>query len=261
MLLSAELDDALCRAEIAGARTAADAANRFDSRVGATSIEVAAGLVLFTGVGSPLSQAWGVGRQVAVSAGDVDAITDFYESRSAIARVFVTPTCHPSLQRKLARAGYVPTESENVLVSRDLAGAETDDRISVASDVGAWARASARGFLERERLEPGEDVTGLVLGTSEGSIPLQIRENGAIVATAAMDVRGECAGLFAGSTLPDFRRRGLHLALIRDRIARARRAGASLLRATAKPESASERNFRRCGFTKVYTRVLWERPR
>jgi GNAT superfamily N-acetyltransferase len=65
------------------------------------------------------------------------------------------------------------------------------------------------------------------------------------------------ATLFAGSTHPAFRRQGWHTELIRDRVARARDAGARLVHAPAGPGSASERNFLRCGFIRLYTRVLW----
>ncbi len=74
-----------------------------------------------------------------------------------------------------------------------------------------------------------------------------------------MDVRGDCATLFGGSTLTSFRKHGLHGALIRERIAQARDAGARFMRAGATPGSTSERNFQRCGFVTLYTRTLWER--
>jgi hypothetical protein len=175
--------------------------------------------------------------------------------------VFVAPAADPSLQRELTTAGYVAGEREqSLLASDDVIGhAERDDRIGVAQDLDAWARASAAGFLERERLEPGEDVIALILATTQGTIALEARDGGRIIATAAMSVTRDNAALFAGSTLTAFRRRGWHAALIRDRVARAREAGARLVRATAGPGSASEKNFVRCGFVRLYTRVLWER--
>jgi hypothetical protein len=160
----------------------------------------------------------------------------------------------------LAEAGYTPSEYDNVLVSDDLAAhALRDERVCVARDLRDWAEASARGFTDREELLPGDADIALLIASSEGVCALEARENRAIVATAGMDIRGEWSGLFAASTLPAFRRRGWHLAMIRDRIARAREAGARFLRANARPGSTSECNFRRCGFTALYTRALWER--
>ncbi len=260
MLFTKELYEAIGRAEIAGIRCAIETTRRLDPSVGAEGMEIGGGLLAFTGVDSPLSQAIGVGTSRPITEDDVDLITSFYESRGTTPRVYVTPLADPTLARTLVATGYAPTEYENVLAAGDLeAHAQRDDRIVVASDLQTWARASAQAFTDREQLEPGEDFTALVIASSKGVTPLEVREENAVVATAAMDVCGECAGLFTGSTMPAFRNRGWQLAMIRDRIARARDAGVRLLRAAAKPASVSERNFRRCGFTTLYTRVLWER--
>ena len=223
---------------------------------------MAGGLVAFTGVESPFSQAIGIGAFAPVTNNEIGQITAFYESRGSTPRVLVTPLSHPSLGRALAAADYAPSEYVNVLASDKLdAFALRDDRIAAAKDLDAWARASAQAFKDREKLVAGDEFVALVIASSEGVCPLEAREGGAIVATAAMDRRAASAGLFGGATLFDFRRRGWHVRLIRDRIARARDAGARFARASARPASESERNFHRCGFETLYTRVLWERSR
>ncbi len=241
-------------------RSAIDATQRVRPEVRSESIEVAGGLVAFTGVESPLSQAIGIAAFAPVTDGEIAQITAFYESRGSTPRVFVTPLSHPSLGRALAAAGYAPSEYVNILASDKLdAYASRDDRIDIARDLEAWARASAQGFHDRKPLAPGDETIALILASSDGVWPLEAREGGAIVATAAMDIRAASSGLFGGATLFDFRRRGWHVRLIRDRIARARDAGARFARASARPASESERNFHRCGFETLYTRVLWER--
>jgi hypothetical protein len=262
VLLTRELEETIRQCEIAGIRGGVETARRLAPEVGAESIEVAGGLVAFTGIDSPLSQAVGVGSLGPVTRDEIAEIADFYQSRGATPRIFVTPLGDPSLAPALAAAGYVPCEYQNVLVSDAFdAFASYDDRIAVAADLEAWARASAQGFTGRAVLEPGDDAIAKIIAFSEGVCPLEARDDGAIVATAAMDVRRECAGLFAGSTMPGFRARGWHVLMIRDRVARARAAGARFMRATASPASASERNFQRCGFVALYTRALWERKR
>jgi len=256
-----EVDEQIVQCDIAGLRSAIDAARRLQPELGADGIEVAGGFAAFTGVGSPLSEAIGVGSQGPVDAAEIAEITAFYQSHGTRPRVFVTPLADPSLARVLAQAGYVPIEYSNVLASDRLDSfARRDERIAVTSDVEAWSHASARAFTGREILEPGDETIATVIASCEGVIALEACENGAIVATAAMDVRLGCAGLFAGSTMGEFRNRGWQIALICDRIARAREAGANLLRAGAAPGSTSERNFQRCGFVTLYTRVLWELP-
>jgi hypothetical protein len=260
VLLTRELDKSIRRAEIGGIRCAIETARRLWPSVGAQGIEVAGGLAAFTGVESPLSQAYGVGTLGPVSREDVERITEFFQSHNTTPRVFVSPLADATLGQALAAAGYAPSEYENVLVSDDLdTHARRDERVGVARDIHDWAKASARGFTDREKLLPGDADVALLIVSSEGVCALEARERGAIVSTAAMDLRGECSALFAASTLPTFRRSGWHTAMICDRIARARESGARFLRATARPGSTSESNFRRCGFATLYTRTLWER--
>lgn len=260
MLLTRELDERIRQGEIAGIRCGVATVQRLYPDASAESIEVAGGLVAFTGVKSPLSQAVGIGTFAPVTEAEIAQITDFYESRAATPRVFVTPFADVSLGRGLANAGYAPAEYENVLASDSFdVHAMPDDRIGIAPDVTAWARASAQAFTDREDLAPGDEIIALIIASSKGVCPLEAHDGGAIVATAAMDVRDECAALLAGSTMPAFRGRGWHIAMIRDRIARARDAGVRIMRATARPLSVSERNFHRCGFITLYTRSLWER--
>lgn len=260
MILTRELDETIRRSEIGGIRCGIATAHRLYPESGATSIELAGGLVAFAGVESPLSQAYGLGTLAPVTEQEIAAITDFYESRAATPKVFVTPMTDPSLGRTLAAGGYAPSEYENVLASDTFNGfALYDERIARTADIGAWVRASTQAFMETQTLKPGDDHIAMLLASSEGVVTLEGHEDDAIVATAAMDRRGECSALFAGSTLPGYRGRGWHIAMIRDRMARARDAGARFMRATARPSSSSERNFHRCGFETLYTRVLWER--
>ena len=258
MILTKALDEALQHYEIAGIRSAVATVARLYSEVQASSIELRGGFVAFTGVDSPFSYAVGVGALAPVNDTDIRTITQFYESRGAAAQVLVTPLSDPSLARGLAAAGYAPHEYQNVLLCDQLAGSSLDDRIAIAADLKQWACASAQAFLDVAALNPGDERVAIVLASSQGVRALEAREDGAIVATGAMDVRGDCSALFAGSTKPEFRNRGWHTALIRDRMARARAAGARFIRASTQPGSASERNFLRCGFAVLYTRTMWQ---
>ena len=262
VLLTPELADTIRREEIAGIRCGLETARRLRPDAGIESVEVAGGLAAFMGRESPLSEAFGIGTFAPVAAGDVAEITEFYESRASTPRVFVSPLADRTLGIELAAAGYAPVEYENVLASNAFEPhALRDQRIRAAPNMQAWARASAGGFLDGGTVTADDEFLALTIAGSEGVVAVEAVDGGAIVATGAMDVRGECSALFAASTLPGFRGAGWHLALIRDRIARARDAGARFMRATARPGSTSERNFHRCGFTTLYTRALWERKR
>lgn len=260
MLLTRELDETIRQCEIAGLRSGIEATRRLQPDVRAESLEVAGGLAAFTGIESPFSQAIGLGAHAPVTDRQIAELTAFFESHGTTPRVLVTPLAHSTLGRCLTSASYEPSEYVNILASDKLdTFALRDDRIEPAKDLNSWALASAQAFKDREELAPGDELVALVIGSSEGVCPLEACVGGAIVATAALDIRNASAVLFGGSTLYDFRQRGWHVRMIRDRIARARDAGVRFARASARPASASERNFHRCGFATLYTQTLWER--
>lgn len=260
ILQTRELEAAILESERAGILIGVATVQRLFPETGAGYLEIAGGLVAFTGPESPLSEAYGVGATERVSDDDVARITEFYQSRNAKPRVYVTPLSHPSLAAALATAGYVPAEYVNVLVSDDFRShAGHDERVLPPTDLTDWGIASTQAFADGTAERSADERIATILVQSEGVIPLEIRIDGTIAATAAMDLRNGCATLFAGSTLPKFRGRGLHTALIRERIARAGAGGARFMRAGATAGSVSERNFQRCGFVTLYTRTLWER--
>lgn len=260
MLLTRELDEKIRRCEIAGVRSGIVAAQRLRPHADVACIDVAGGVARFIGFCPSLSQAFGVGTLAPVSVADVARITEFYGQRDTAAGVYVSPMADPSLGCALAAAGYVPTEHENVLVSDDFRPhALRDERIDIARDVEDWARASAQGFNGAEPIEAADEQMAMVFASAEGVTALEGRYDDTIAATSVIAFRDGCAMFFAGSTLPGFRERGWHLAMVRDRISRAHTAGSCLMRAVARPSSSSERNFHRCGFTTLYTRTLWLR--
>jgi hypothetical protein len=255
-----ELDRLFREAEMLGIRTAIEAAGRLRPHLGAEGVPAAGGLAAFTGSDSPLSQVYGAGMAGPVAREEIARIDAFYEARGATPKIFVTPLCDPSLATHLAAFGFAPREYVNLFACElDGTGGARDPRIRESGDPDAWGAASARGFLGVETPDDGDAHVGVVIARSEGVTALEAREGDAAVATAAMDVRGRVSSLFAASTLPAFRGRGWHAAMIRDRLARAKEAGARFARGSAHPGSASERNFLRCGFRVLYTTAVWER--
>ncbi|HEX4014975.1 MAG TPA: hypothetical protein VHX17_13950 [Candidatus Cybelea sp.] len=243
--------------EVDGMRKSIEAAQRLFPELGATGLEIAGGIARYNGF-EALSQAFGLGADAPVRPEEIARLIEFYRSRNSTPRVFVTPLTHPSLVRSLMLAGFEPARYENVLASDDFeTHARHDDRVTVATDVDAWALASMKGFMGDEPIATADPRVGVILASSEGSIALAGREGDEIVATAVLSLRGGCASFFAGATVSKLRRRGWHLTLIRERIARAAQAGARIMRAAAEPGGASERNFLRCGFRVLYTRTLW----
>ncbi len=250
------------KADVAGMRACVASAQLVAKNLDARSIDILGGIAPFVGVSSPLSEACGLGIAGEVRPEDIERLTGFYEERGTPPRVLVSPLASMTLSRLLASAGYRPVENQNVLACEiGAVDCQRDDRVVESCDARSWGRASATGFTDPPECVPSEDA--VLVGTIIASVPsvtiLEACINGTTVATAAMDVQGDLAGLFAGSTVVAGRKRGWHAALIRDRLARARERGARFARTAAGVGSASERNFRRAGFQVLYTRTVWER--
>ena len=257
-----ELALAVERAELDGVRAVVKHARAAFPDLRAELLEIAGGIAEFTGVDSPLSEAVGVGIFEPIDDQTVPVITRFYSERGAVPRVMVGPMSDPYLGIALAHAGYVPIEAQSMLAS-DLESATTslDPRIRETQDTHAWARVSMRGF-DKEAASAVLRMSIEALASTPETIALEAVDGADVVATGGLSFRSDIPVLFGASTLPPFRGRGWQGALIRDRLARARRTGATHARAAARPLSQSESNFIQAGFEVLYTRVLWEwRPK
>jgi len=215
----------------------------------------------FEGVVSPLSRVVGLGLDAPVNANDVDEITDFYLQRGAAARIWENPASNASLREELTRAQYAPVLYQNVLaVDLSQHGGRRDPRVEELRDLETWADASASAFVGDDLEFRNEQFAfAKVVASTPGITALAAFSENELAATSALAIRGEFASLLLGSTLPRYRRLGLHNALVMDRMARAREARARYAYALAGIGSASERNFSRCGFAVLYTRTLWEK--
>lgn len=218
------------------------------------------GFLGYSGVSGGLSEAVAIGIDCDVSQGVVDEVTEFFRSHNAASRIVTSPLSNPELAQLLARSGYVPAEYQNALVADlDVLEGEHDARITELVDVEQWANASAQGFFDETDLDEVMRKIAILIATG-GATALEVREAGAVVATACYAFEQEGIALFAASTLPAHRRRGLQRAMIRERIARAKDAGKRYARVAAAPLGDSERNFRALGFVPLYTRITWELP-
>ncbi|TDQ36601.1 GNAT family N-acetyltransferase [Aureibacillus halotolerans] len=81
--------------------------------------------------------------------------------------------------------------------------------------------------------------------------------DGAPAGIASMHVHDDVATLAAAGTLPDYRGRGVHKALLHARMEQAVSQGCELLVGQATFASASQRNMQRCGMQLAYTKAVW----
>ena len=226
---------------------------------GSAVLEVGGGCAIFAGAGSPLSQAVGIGLNGPVSAADLDRLAAFYHSRGAPVSIDLCPLADPGLLPALGMRGYRPTEFNNVLVKR-LAAAEIvltpRVRRALAGERDLWSHTVGSGFFDQHELTGEEmDVGRAIFGMPGAMCWLAVAETGEPAGGGALAVHDGLATLFADSTIPLFRRGGLHYELIAARLNEAMARGCDLATAGTQPGSASQRNYERMGFEVVYTRI------
>ena len=92
--------------EALASRDTARTVEQLHPEVRAAEEDIAGGWAVFTGIGSPISEARGLGMNGPVVAGDMDRLESFYHSRGDAIRIEVCPMSDGSLHRSLAERGY-----------------------------------------------------------------------------------------------------------------------------------------------------------
>jgi GNAT superfamily N-acetyltransferase len=237
---------------------------RLRPTVGASVLPVAGGLAIYTGP-SPFSFTVGIGMGGPVSTDELDRIEQFFQSRQHAVRIDVTPFTHPSLLQMLRDRGYRRSEFTSVLVF-DLAGelsstpppANCAIRWAEANECDAWIDVVSHCFFVAN---PGPErrANMAALFHVPGSLNTFATVNDALVGVAGGMTHpdGEIIALFGSATLPQFRRRGIHRAMLDFRLSHARARGCKLALITATPGSTSERNLMRHGFVECYEKVTY----
>jgi hypothetical protein len=221
---------------------------------------------MFDGVGSPLTQTFGLGIDRPASTASLEAVEAFYRDRGAAVDHEISPLALGDPLPLLAGRGYVPIELTDVMVRRigpeDAAppadGAIAVDRIDRAGGE-AWADAAADGWSETPAVVPFVRELGAVYPRTAGAQCFAARLDGAIAGAGVLCLHEGVALLGGASTRPSYRRRGAQTALFAARLRAAYLAGCDLAMVCARPGSDSHRNAERRGFRVAYTRIKWQR--
>lgn len=222
-------------------------------------VEIAGGIMVFAGATSPLTHAVGTGMAGPVAPHQIDEMEQFFRSRGANSEIEVCPLADDQYIGELSRRGYLIGEFNNVLARRiDSVEDYLDSRVRKASaDEGdLYARVVAGGFFE------GTEVTEAILQIGQclaiaGAYLASV--NGELLAGGGMRISEGTAHLFGDATLPAGRRQGLQQSLIRTRLADAAQQEATIATASTLPGSISQRNYERCGFHVIYTKLVMRR--
>jgi predicted GNAT family acetyltransferase len=224
-----------------------------------TTRVVAGGVLTFVHPSSPVNGARGLGLTGPLSENDLMQVEGFFgEHRSAV-RIDVCPSLDSSLPGRLSDRGYRRRDSLAVLYRPlqpplPLPPAAVEIQVTHASSDqgGLWISTTASGFDASD--DPHDRTLSVLAGnfSAANSIPYLAWIRGKAVGGGALFVDDRAAELGSDSTLPAFRKRGVHTALIATRLVEASRMGLDLAVFCAEPESESQHNAERLGFQVAY---------
>jgi GNAT superfamily N-acetyltransferase len=247
-----------------------EARARLEPTVSASWRDIGGTYALFDGVGSPLTQTFGLGMFSTPDSAQLEELETFFADRGASVFHEVSPLANPSLLSLLTDRGYRPVELTSLLyqplVDRHLPPTEPASGIITrridrenADDADHWADVAAEGWGDTPEIAAFARALGRVNARAADTHCFLAELDGRTIGAGAMHVHDGVALLAGASTIPDARRRGGQRALLAARLRFATDAGCDLAMMGAAPGSASQRNAERQGFRIAYTRIKWGR--
>jgi len=266
-LCDAALARRLERTEAAASAAFVEARARLEPGSGATWTEVGGTCALFDGVGSPLTQSFGLGLFSEPSDADFQTLEAFFLDRGAEVFHEVSPLAPPALLAHLAGRGYRPVELTSLLFRPTEVGLVPPDGPDSAvrvrrvdpEEADHWAGVAAEGWSSESAELAGFMLRiGQITARRRDSHCFLAEVDGEPVAAGALSLGDGVALLAGASTVPAARRRGAQRALLESRLRFAAQHGCALAMMGAHPGSGSQRNAERQGFRIAYTRIKWQ---
>ncbi len=264
LLSDRALAQRLERTEAHANRAFVEARARLFPASGATWCDVAGTWAMFDGVGSPITQTFGLGTFGDVTAEQLSTLEAFFGARQSATSHEVATTGDMSLLPLLSARGYRPVEWSAVLCQRLPASLGVGSSMTVRRiephDVDRWADTSARGWGETPELADFVRGFGVVSANAADTHAFLVEFRGEAIAAGSLHLHEGVALMAGASTIPVHRGQGAQRLLLAARLQYAMEQGADLAMMVAAPGSASQRNAQRAGFEIAYSRVKFERP-
>jgi GNAT superfamily N-acetyltransferase len=219
---------------------------------------MAGGVAIFTGLGSPMTHAMGVGMSGPVSEEEFERLEAFYRERGSSCLIDLCPMAHDSLIAFVQNRPYRVVEFNNVLVRaiRPEELFEPDPGIRLVGDdeKERWSRTICEGFSENMPF-PDEQVSLMATISKEMFCLLGVDRAGTLVGGAGLAIQDRTALFIGDAVSAAFRCNGWQARLIRERLSIAHGRGCNLAAVSVLPGSTSHRNYERAGFELLYMRV------
>jgi GNAT superfamily N-acetyltransferase len=256
------LERALAECSAATARAMA----KLDPASGASVLEVAGGLAIFAGPGSPLTQGLGMGLRGPISGEELDEMERHLRpDGSGSTQLEVCPFVDPSLSTLLAARGYRVNEWQLVWTCPipevpAAPEASPDERLVVrrirAGEEDLFFRCVLSGFLETEDVPEPALALMRPAAHAEGMEMYLALLGDEPIGGASLARVGSVAIVNGCGVRRAFRRRGAQGALLRARLARARELGCTVGYSATLPGTSSRRNMERYGFSVAYPKIV-----
>ncbi len=260
----ARLERVSATREASFARTLRDV----DPSWGTQVFTVADGVGVLMGHGLFVNRAMAIGLSKDVTDEELTIFEQRYVTAGVQPAIEVTPATLPAVIRTLEEQGYQPQDSQQVvwmsLESSDPAVPENDSHlieiVRDADGLSVWEATAGRawGHTDAVRRRASDAFARTAHRADEpGLLLARSRTDGRVLGCATLAVAQGTALLGGMSTLPDERGHGVQASLIQSRLKLATDLGASEAVSMAEPESGSERNLLRAGFTRSHRKYLW----
>jgi GNAT superfamily N-acetyltransferase len=265
--LAARIDQAEGRLCAGIAKAIADA----DPQAASAVFDVADGVGVFAGRGSPTNKLIGVGFAELPTADALETLEQHFAAQESPLQAEIATLANPALHAMLTLRGYRSQGFENVLGCAPDTVARTDPPAGIAitavaeGDRDRWIDVVVEAFaapdvggVGGDTVPPSDELRRWMSLTmrTPGFECVAAYVDGRIAGGAALRIDGDIAQFCGAATLPAFRRRGVQTALLRWRLAHAATRGCRVAVVTTQPASKSQENVQRQGFALLYARQL-----
>ncbi|WP_339217271.1 GNAT family N-acetyltransferase [Ornithinibacillus sp. FSL M8-0202] len=194
---------------------------------------------------------------------ELDGILDYYKEHNTMVQLEIAPgSSSEDLLRTLANKGLCQKGFHSVLYgdSMDLTG-EVDSSVTVrklhADEFDLFADIYVRGFGLPSFIKQGIAQNNQVLYPLDSWSFYVAMVDGEPAGIGVLFIENGIATLSASATVPEFRRKGVHRALILERAKEARDRKVEYVVGQAKFASISSNNMERIGLRVAYTKGIW----
>ena len=191
----------------------------------------------------------------------LDAFADWYRAEQVPLRADIAPhQASAAVFAALTRHGLGQTGFYTGLHGRPVKHAPDPHVRVLSADADEFADTYVAGFAFPAEHRRAMATSLTVLADSPDTQFFRALIGDQVAGVGLLFVTQGAGYLNLATTLPQFRRRGVHGALVRARISAAHEARCDLVVGQAAVDGGAQRTMQRCGLQVAYTKAIWTTP-